>query len=149
MFITLNISQLDLDCVYLCKSSKNNVLQGDFTRILYSNALFSLNSIYLTVPLNTINIDINYNKIKISFNTYDNNEIIEKIKNIEKNILKKIENYNKCIQTKIYDQLMSKNIIIYKNDNSEKINKCNIILKISGIWETDNNIGLTYKFLSI
>ena len=44
-------------------------------------------------------------------------------------------------------QLLSGNIKIFIED-SVILNKNDIILKISGIWETNNNIGLTYKFIS-
>ena len=32
-------------------------------------------------------------------------------------------------------------------NRNEKINKNYYILKISGVWETDSNIGITLKFL--
>jgi len=62
-------------------------------------------------------------------------------------ILKKYEIKNKIPQFKIYDQIKNGNIKIF----SDITNKTSVsfILKISGIWETQMNYGLTYKFITI
>jgi hypothetical protein len=82
-----------------------------------------------------------------NFNVDNHIEIIEKIKVIEENLLKKIEIYNKIPQFKIYDQLINGNIKIFCETFSKSNN--DFILKISGIWETQTSYGLTYKFTKI
>jgi hypothetical protein len=89
-----------------------------------------------------------YNKYKCTFNLINNKNIIENIIQIEENILKNINIKNKIIKKSIYEQLRIGNIKIF----SENIDKTNIylfILKISGIWETDTHIGVTFKFSKI
>jgi DNA mismatch repair protein MutS len=75
-----------------------------------------------------------------------NNEIIQNVKIIEENILKKLDIQNKIPQYKIYEQIKCGNIKIFNEINK---NTCSFILKISGIWETFNNYGITYKFITI
>ena len=72
--------------------------------------------------------------------------IIDSLKNIEENILKKVEIKNKLPQSKIYEQLKNGNIKLF---NEVTKSSCSFILKISGIWETQFNYGLTYKFIKI
>ena len=56
-------------------------------------------------------------------------------------------NTNKLPSNKIYEQIKSGYIKLF-SDIGNKTN-CSFILKISGIWETQTNYGLTYKFVKI
>ena len=66
---------------------------------------------------------------------------------IEENLLKKCRTTNKIPQYKINEQLKNGNIKIFNEIENKTV--CSFILKISGIWETHNNYGLTYKFMKI
>ena len=146
MNLVKNINQYNEDNIYLCEPIKNNVMnEGKFIRILYSTYNLVLNGIYLLVHINDITCDKYYNKYKCNFNTLHNKDIIDNIKTIEENILKKIE-IKKIPQLKIYEQLRNGNIKLFNEVNKSF---CSFILKISGIWETQFNYGLTYKFIKI
>ena len=146
MNLVKNISQYNEDNVYFCEPIKNNVMnEGKFIRILYSTYNLVLNGIYLLVHINDITCDKYYNKYKCNFNTLHNKDIIDNIKTIEENILRKIE-IKKIPQLKIYEQLRNGNIKLFNEVNKSF---CSFILKISGIWETQFNYGLTYKFIKI
>ena len=67
------------------------------------------------------------------------------IKTIEEDLLKKYFILDKMPQYKIYEQLRNGNIKIFTDVGSKTL--CSFILKISGIWETQHNYGLTYKFI--
>ena len=146
MNLVKSISQYNEDNIYFCEPIKNNVMnEGKFIRILYSTHNIVLNGIYLLIHINDITCDKYYNKYKCNFNTLHNKDIIENIKTIEENILKKIE-IKKIPQLKIYEQLRNGNIKLFNEVNKSF---CSFILKISGIWETQFNYGLTYKFIKI
>jgi len=148
MNIVKNIEQYDENNIYFCESIKNNIMnEGSFIRILYSTHQFVMNGIYLYVNLNDISIEKFYNKYKCNFNAILNKELINKIKIIEENILKKLIINNKTPQYKIYEQLKNGNIKVFCENNLKFNNQ--FILKISGIWETSVNYGLTYKFIKI
>jgi hypothetical protein len=146
MNLVKNINQYNEDNIYFCEPIKNNVMnEGKFIRILYSTHNLVLNGIYLLVHINDITCDKYYNKYKCNFNTLHNKDIIDNIKTIEENILRKIE-IKKIPQLKIYEQLRNGNIKLFNEVNKSF---CSFILKISGIWETQFNYGLTYKFIKI
>jgi hypothetical protein len=146
MNIVKNINQYDEDNIYFCEPIKNNIMnEGKFIRILYSTHNVVLNGIYLLITLNDITCDKYYNKYRCNFNVNTNKDIIDNLKIIEENILKKIE-IKKMPQLKIYEQLKNGNIKLF-NDVNKSVGS--FILKISGIWETQFNYGLTYKFIKL
>jgi hypothetical protein len=149
MNLVKKIEQYDENNVFFCEPIKNNImLEGNFIRILYSTYNLTLNGVYLLIELNDIVSEKYYNKNKCSFNVNSHKELIEKIKVIEENLLKKIEIKNKIPQYKIYEQLTNGNIKFFCDNNNNKTTN-SFILKISGIWETQINYGLTYKFTKI
>ena len=115
-------------------------------RILYSNNVFVMNGIYLIVSFQNISVEKYYNKYRCNFDINFHKEMIDKIQVIEENILKKVK-INKTPVFKIYEQIRNGNIKVF-SDLQENIRN-NFILKISGIWETDTNYGVTYKFLTV
>uniref|UniRef100_A0A6C0BUR3 Uncharacterized protein n=1 Tax=viral metagenome TaxID=1070528 RepID=A0A6C0BUR3_9ZZZZ len=149
MNIALNMSQFNINNIYFCDPIKNNVVSdGLFIRLIYSTDFFVTNGINVFVQLYDVVIEKFYNKYKCSFNLINNKNMIEHIQQIEENILKNINIKNKIIQKTIYEQLRVGNIKIF-TENIDKTNNCLFILKISGIWETDTQIGLTFKFSKI
>ena len=146
MNIALNIDQYNINNIYFCEPIKNNIVDnGVFIRLIYSTELFVMNGINICMRFTDVNIEKYFNKYKCSFNINNNRNTIETLRSIEENILKKINFNNKTIQPKIYEQIINGNIKIF-SENIEKINNQLFILKISGVWETETNIGLTYKF---
>ena len=152
MNILQNIDQYNEQFLYFCDPIKNNIINdGSFIRILYSTNNVTLNGIYLLCSFKDIIYEKYYNKYKCIFNIAINKELLDKIKTIEDNILKNIYITNKIPQYKIYDQLKNGYIKIFQNIQKDHNIKRNhtFILKISGIWETNMNYGLTYKFTKI
>lgn len=147
MNLVKKIEQYDNKSIFFCEPIKNNIMNdGNFIRILYSTQNMVLNGIYLLLNLNDITCEKYYNKYKCCFNISNHKEIIDNLKIIEEEILRKYKT-NKQASFKIYEQIRSGYIKIF----SEVLNKHQnlFILKISGIWETQNNYGLTYKFIKI
>jgi hypothetical protein len=142
------IEQYNDDFVYFCEPIKNNIMNdGQFIRIIYSTPLFVLNGIYIVVNINHTNIDKYYNKFKCTFDANQYKETIDSLRTIEERLLKKVNIYGKIPQHKIYEQLKNGNIKVF-SDSSDKINNT-FLLKIAGIWETENEFGLTYKFINV
>ena len=146
MIIVKRIEQYNENNIFFCEPIKNNIMNdGNFIRIMYSDNIFTLNGIYLVLNLNVVNCEKYFNKFKCTFNITADKDIIDNIKNIEEQILKKYNISNKIPQYKIYEQLKNGNIKLF-NDIGNKTSGT-FILKIAGIWETLNNYGLTYKFI--
>jgi len=167
--IVYDIPKFNVNNVFLLESKKNMIMEGKFTKIIYSDAFFVLYGIFLKVPMmieGTTTDNATGNKKFYRFNiqniTHENtmNEIIH----IETRILefyKEVYNINKKLNTILRNQLYNGYIKIYRNpggeEGSEKSTaddtkstifprKVNFLLKISGVWEDNESIGLTYKF---
>jgi len=146
MNIVKNIDQYNEDNVYFLEPIKNNIMNnGNFIRIIYSTSLFVLNGIYININLNYTSVDKYYNKYKCSFDIFQYKELIEKLRLIEEGLIKKSSILGKIPQFKIYEQLKNGNIKVF-SETSDKIGNT-FLLKIAGIWETETEYGLTYKFL--
>jgi hypothetical protein len=87
-------------------------------------------------------------------NTGSNNSIVKQVSDFENRLIE----YYKCeygIQKKaaptLMNQLLTSKIKLYKE--TDDVNNHNslpkVVLKISGIWETANEVGITYKFLEM
>ena len=139
------IDQYDNNHLFFCEPIKNNIMNdGNFIRILYSTENVSFNGVYLLVELNDVTCEQYYNKFKCNFNAFAHKQMIHQLKTIEENILKKYKS-NKTATYKIYDQLRFGYIKLFSDVGNKPT--CSFILKISGIWETHDNYGLTYKFV--
>lgn len=147
MNLVKQISQYDNKCLFFCEPIKNNIMnEGIFIKILYSNENISLNGIYLLVQFCDIVCEKYYNKYKCSFNILNNKDIINNLKLIEEEILKKY-NTTKTPCYKIYEQMKCGYIKMYSIIGINQTSS--FALKISGIWETPQNYGLTYKFIKL
>ena len=148
MNIVKTIEQYDENNCFFCEPIKNNVMNdGNFIRIIYSTHNVTLNGIYLLLTLNDITSEKYYSKYKCNFNVIIHKDLIDNLKNIEECLLKKYEIKDKIAQFKINEQLKNGNFKIFTDIGSKSI--CSFILKIYGIWETQYNYGLTYKFIKI
>lgn len=150
MNIALSISQYNINNIYYCDSIKNNVVNdGTFIRLIYSTDYFVTNGVNISVPFTDVAIEKYYNKYKCSFNVNNNKNSVENIYHVEKEILDKVNTNGKIIQMKISEQLKNGNFKIFSENIDKPTNVQLFILKISGIWETENYIGLTFKFCKI
>lgn len=146
MIITKTIQQYNEDYVYFCDSIKNNIMnEGLFIRIIYSTPLFVLNGIYISINIDHLLVEKYYNKFKCSFDVNRYTDLINELRNIEDRLLKKAEINGKQPQHKIFDQLKNGHIKVFSDTT---VNTA-FVLKISGIWETNGEYGLTYKFTAV
>ncbi len=151
MYLTMSLKQFNEEFIILSDKIKNNIMNNsDFYRIYYSTPNITFNGIFLDFELENINIEQYFNKIKCCFTYNENNmNIIGNILEIEKNILKKSNIFNKSPVYRIEEQLQNNFIKIF-DDKCTKIghykNK-KFFLKISGIWaNSSNEYGLTFRF---
>ena len=146
MNISLNKEDFSIDNVYFNEPIRNSIIENSsFIRVIYSNELMAINGIYIKIDFDNVTKTNDFSKQKINININDNLKIINYIKSIETKILEKINIECKKKIYKINEQLMTgyiKCIIDNKYENS-------FILKISGIWESENDYGLTFKFIEI
>jgi len=130
MNIVLNLNTFSYNNIFFNESVKNSVINdSSFIKITYSNIDIILNGIYFNINI---------------YKNNNNDNILFAIEELEKQILS-LYNNNKIHNYKIKNQL---SYLITKLNSSNK-NIFSYILKISGIWETNSIIGVTYKFLFV
>ena len=85
-------------------------------------------------------------------NSKENKVLIEKLCKFENDIIKRYieENCPKKTATYILKNQLMTNTVKYHSENKEFVKKSNnierCILKVSGVWETATNVGITMKF---
>ena len=151
MNVVIKEEQFKISNIYYSESIQNIIMDNSqFIKIVYSTEDIMMSGIFLLVELKHITKESYFKKIKITYDTSLNKNILNRIYEIENQLLQKY-NSNKKIQRKIiYDTLNNGVIKLFPNNDSDINNTNNsFILKISGIWENDTEYGLTYKLLCI
>jgi hypothetical protein len=149
MNLAYNLDQVDLQNVFFLDSKKNIVMEGTFTKIVYSDDLISTSGISAVVPLRT-DRTLNKNQLKFQTNDTNNVRIMSEIINIEQQIIDYYKNLTQSNKTPVLilrDHIKNGCLKIYRGHHTEAITPVVYIMKISGIWEDQYRIGLTYKFL--
>ena len=136
--------------IYFGKKITNNIIPNSyFYNIYYLNDLLYINNVLLQVTFNNVTICEYFNKFKCCFNQYDNKQTIQYLKEIETSILNKFDKNLQC-DNKLAEQLNKCEIKINNFSNKKlkhNINKLRITIKISGVWQNDNQTGLIVKFI--
>jgi hypothetical protein len=153
--ISENLQDLNYEYIILNEPIKNSAVQYNyFYKLLYSTHIVSLTSIFLLFELNILSFE--NDKIKFDKTTL-NNSVFSKLIELEDHILNLIvDSKNKLYKLKeIYENQFFKFSL---SDDNENINSYNylkhlnnrtFIIKISGIWESKDSIGLTFKFIKV
>jgi hypothetical protein len=150
-----NLKSLDYNAIIINEPIKNSVLQYNyFYKLLYSTNIVVLTSIFILFELN----NVIFENDKALFNkTTSNDSVFNKLNQIEEYLLNLINNSktklykfkelheNQYFKYSLFDDIEKFNNYKYVNTLDEKNNK--FILKISGIWESKENIGLTFKII--
>ena len=145
---------------------------GFFIRIIYSNHLVSINGIHITFTLSGKIHEIYNNKYKFVLTSEDKG-LLDFIQKLESDILNNVSNvHDKIPQFKLYEQLITGNFKFFHHTSNYPPQKHNqspltravsphvlpnpantssitFVLKISGVWTTDTNYGITYKFTRV
>ena len=150
MNIVLNQNDFNIENINLLKKRNNTVIEGTFMKFTYSNEYLTMNGIYLQFTISNMVVQHEGKFTTITFQPYDKQNIgyIQYITSIELEILdyyNRLNNINKKQVTVLTKKLYSGNIRL-NISNYTKINN-KITVKISGIWETTNEIGLAIKLI--
>tara|TARA_Y100000996_G_scaffold250726_1_gene197234 strand:+ start:188 stop:640 length:453 start_codon:yes stop_codon:yes gene_type:complete len=149
MNLVINYDKIDPNYIFFQEAVRNTVMDNsNFIRVLYSNELLTLNGIFIEFSLRNVYFEQYFAKYKCTFNSNENNDVVSKVSSIEQQILNKCPIYNKSPQLRIGEQLRTGSIKLFTNI-SDTTSYHKFILKISGIWETSSEYGITFKFIDI
>lgn len=145
---------IDSKNIYFSEPVQNAIIHDSyFIRIIYSDNNVSFTGLMLQMKLSYITISKSFNKNIINYDLNSNKEMMSNIFDLETLIIEKynkfLNSHNKSPKIPIYNlsnQLKLCNIKIFSDIDKRK-QECDIILKISGIWENNKEFGITFKFI--
>lgn len=148
MLVLLKTQQFLLSNISLLDKKVNMIMDGYFTKLLYSDDCMSMNGIFFELPIIITNTSTIQSKCIAYFDTIINRDWIYKLSVIEKQILQYYMFFfgitNKTPNYSLKQQIQNGSIKYYK----DHMTKGNLYyIKLSGIWETHNEIGITYKMI--
>lgn len=150
--LALPLENYDSHFLYCLDSKPNLIMNGIFTKINFTHPHFTMNGLYFIVPISSLFIEHSCeNTIFIRFDpgSSSNKAIIDSIIKIEKDILSYYTAFVSC--TKTISLSMTKQFSKGKlKINGESIHphtSHGIVLKISGIWENDFEVGITFRWM--
>jgi len=154
MFIIIQPKDFNKNFLMLSEKTKNNIMNdGYFYRLYYSDEYGTSKGLFLGFELQQVSIEKYFNKLKCGFNTTGNSNIIGFIKAIEKSILDIMpEKQGKYPTYRIEEQLQNGFIKIFYNNSQTtptKYTSVKLLLKISGIWTSAKEYGVTFRFFFI
>lgn len=150
MNIVLYMDSFNDDYINFLETKENMITNGHFTKIIYSNSFFSMNGLYFFFPINIKDINHNYNKTFVKFDIHQeiNEKIISYLSNIELSLLRLYDTDNNKVHKPIFNQQLISGYV--KIHTKGVINKnSRFIVKLSGLWENNNEIGITYKIINV
>jgi hypothetical protein len=138
--------------IYFSDKKRNIIINGDFTKIIYSNQYFTMSCMYFQFSIEPSKLETNANKTMIFFQPYNKNNIIsvQEISKLECRIIdyyKKTNGILKQSMNVLSKLLYTGAIKMFDCGNlpTETQNEMAIIVKISGVWETETDVGISYK----
>jgi hypothetical protein len=173
MNIVINPSKFNGQNIFFLDKKKNNIIDGCFSKIIYSSEYFTMNGVFFIIPFiikspnsitqfspgklsgNHYNQEFTENKYTVCFYAHDvkNLQYITLLSEIENTIIntyKEMNGIKKCNNLVLTNQLYKGFFKIYKEKQSCKsANEKKYMLKISGVWENADEVGITYKFIEI
>jgi hypothetical protein len=151
MNFLINPKEFLIQNVFLSDIKENTIMNGNFIKLIYSTKFLTLNCIFLEFPIQKYEKKSYNGKTYIFFNNKEYNNVIDLFQKIESSLLDLFIQMNRKSTKKkvvytIHNQL--KNGMIKYYQYSELMNESILFMKISGIWETATEIGLTYKLIN-
>jgi hypothetical protein len=158
MNLILKQEQYSVENVQFLKTRKNVIMENSlFIKLLYSDENMVMNSIYVEFPLKIQNVTRNI----MFFNPNENIRLIEHAIKLEDELIHYYKMVNQCTKKTvqmIQSQIEKCNIkynyhytysTMLKTIPSPPILNEKTVLKISGIWESEDSVGINYKIIVI
>ena len=131
---------------------KNTVMeQSNFIRLLYSDGVVALNGLHIRARLHAARVEQYFNKYKCLVDVEKSEAGIAELVALERLVLLQSGPRGKTPVYRIADQLRLGAFKLF-SDSPEACcdrRKCIYVLKMSGVWETDAEYGVTYKFMEV
>lgn len=162
MNLLLDTIDFSLDKVYFSDKKTNMLMDGFFTKIVFSNEYITMHCLYIDIPLKNPMVNKIYARNILQLDIYNNKDIIQKLIDIEHQLLQYYahfynipittsnsmhSNKSKSFSFNLKSQLQNGSIKYYKESSDIYSAKPLFYIKISGIWENQYELGITFKII--
>jgi len=147
--LTISINNYNNCYFYFLDSKPNHVIDGIFTKIIYTHPSFTMNGLYFQLPLTCPNMSYDRNKNIVNYDSNFFKTTISKFRHLEQSILSSYKlntNIQKKSELTLSNQLQFGKLRVYDDTNSSSTIS-GFVLKISGIWENKDSCGITYRVI--
>lgn len=143
------LKNYNIENIYFLSPQANKIIQkSNYIKFIYSNELVTLNGIFFYIELPIKDIDNKYNRYVVTFDL-QKFKLYDTIIEFEEKILNKYS-VDKIKQFNLKKQINSGKLSFYSNSLIKPyLQTLPFVLKISGIWESQTEIGLSYKIINI
>jgi hypothetical protein len=151
--LVTSIHDFNENYLFFCEPIRNNVINGgNFIRLLYSTVDLTMNGLFIELSLENSEIEKQFTKYKCNFSPAKHKDLVSSLSVLEHTILTK-HNISPVKRKKLQlaEQFSSGSVKLFDTPSLlENSASCkNYLLKISGIWETDIEYGLTFKLTQV
>ena len=153
--LALQLHEYNPKRFYCLESKKNLVIQGMFTKLIYTEDVFTINEILFVIPIQYTYLDYpqesDYYTVYFDQSQIQNASVMEKLNKLETEILCSYAMFMNCRKQS------SRTIVSRMSQGFFKVRKTekhgvdsppkHFLLKVSGIWEGSTHYGLTTKIV--
>jgi hypothetical protein len=151
MNLLLNTHDFHLEKIFFLDKKQNIIMDGFFTKIIFSNDFVTMNGLYFDFPVKITGTNkINSNLNILHFHC-ENKDFLQNLYLIEKRLLEYYMHFYGIHKSPSYNlktQLQCGSVKFYKEEVSTENSRPPLFyIKISGIWENHYDVGITYKII--
>ena len=137
--------------IHFLDKKTNIIMDGVFSKIIFSDSHIIMNGLFFDFPIKHIMTNRVYSRDILQLDVISNKDILQKIIDIERQLLHYYSQYfnvqNKIITCNLKNQIQNGYVKYYKSYDSTSETKNQFYIKISGIWENSKEIGITFKII--
>ena len=147
MYVALELEGVKPENLIIAEAMHNTVIDNSsFMRLMYSEGNVSFNGLHIRCPLASMHVERYFHKHRCTFDLGDNKRLIDGLARLEDTILWAANVPSKRRRHGLACQLSGGFVKIF-TEGDQVQGGYEILLKISGIWESETEYGITYKFL--
>ena len=152
MYLVLDANQITPEHILTQAAVRNTVMpDSNFIRIVYSDGVMALNGIHVRARLRVRRIEQYFNKYRCTIDLDKSAREIQTISSLEQMVLDQAGVQGKRPVKRITEQLQQGYFKLF-TEPARGVPRDDgpvFVLKMSGIWETSEEFGVTHKFMEI
>ena len=154
MYLVLEPRQIRAEHIMTQPSVRNTVMtNSNFIRLVYSDGVMALNGIHVIARLHPLRIEQYFNKYKCTIDLKKSAREAQAISTLEQMVLDQAGIRGKVPVKRITEQLQQGHFKLFseahRSPHSASRAQHVLVLKMSGIWETATEYGVTHKFIEL